>query len=56
MVGVAVVAPGDTLQVRAGARTMSLPFRELATYTGKRATRGGLLPRGWQKVDGLGVE
>ena len=56
VVGVAVVAPGDTLQVRAGARTMSLPFRELATYTGKRATRGGLLPRGWQKVDGLGVE
>ena len=55
VVGVAVVAPGDTLQVKSGARTMSIAYRDLDAYTGKRATRGGLLPRGWQKVDGLTV-
>ena len=56
VVGVAVVAPGATLQVRSGARTMSIPYRDLDAYKGKRATRGGLLPRGWQKVEHIGVE
>ncbi len=56
VVGVAVVSPGDTLQVRSGARTMSVPYKDLDTYMGKRATRGGLLPRGWQKVEALAVE
>ncbi|HET8818323.1 MAG TPA: DNA topoisomerase IV subunit A [Xanthomonadaceae bacterium] len=56
VVGVAVVAPGDTLQVTAGARTMSIAYKDLDAYTGKRATRGGLLPRGWQKVEQLRVE
>jgi topoisomerase-4 subunit A len=35
---------------------MTLSFRDLEAYLGTRATRGGLLPRGWQKVDGLVVE
>jgi topoisomerase-4 subunit A len=35
---------------------MSLSFKELEPYLGARGSRGGLLPRGWQKVDGLGVE
>ena len=52
----AVVAPGSTLVVKSGARTMSLSFKDLDTYVGARATRGGLLPRGWQKVEGLAVE
>ncbi|MET3929512.1 topoisomerase-4 subunit A [Lysobacter sp. OAE881] len=56
VVAVAVVAPGGTLVVKSGARTMSLSFKDLDTYLGARATRGGLLPRGWQKVEGLGVE
>jgi topoisomerase-4 subunit A len=56
VVAVAVVGPGATLQVRSGARTMSLSFKDLGEYVGSRATRGGLLPRGWQKVDGLSVE
>ncbi|AKC87518.1 DNA topoisomerase IV subunit A [Pseudoxanthomonas suwonensis] len=56
VVAVAAVAPSQTLQVRSGQRTMSLSFRELEEYLGARATRGGLLPRGWQKVDGLNVE
>ena len=56
VVAIAVVSPGGKLQVRSGARTMTLSFRELDEYIGARGSRGGLLPRGWQKVDGLGVE
>ncbi|KRG69018.1 DNA topoisomerase IV subunit A [Pseudoxanthomonas dokdonensis] len=56
VVAVAAVAPGSTLLVRSGQRTMSLSFKDLDTYLGARASRGGLLPRGWQKVDGLDVE
>ena len=56
VVAVAVVPPGGTLVVKSGTRTMSLPFKDLDTYLGARATRGGLLPRGWQKVEGLAVE
>jgi len=56
VVAVAVVPPGGTLVVKSGARTMSLSFKDLGEYVGARASRGGLLPRGWQKVDALGVE
>jgi len=56
VVAVAVVAPGSTLVVKSGARTMSLSFKDLEPYVGARATRGGLLPRGWQKVEGLDVQ
>ncbi|GAA5006716.1 DNA topoisomerase IV subunit A [Pseudoluteimonas lycopersici] len=56
VVAVAVVPPGGKLQVKSGSRTMTLSFRELDDYVGTRGARGGLLPRGWQKVDGLSVE
>ena len=56
VVAIAVVPPGGRLQVQSGARTMTLSFRELDAYVGARGSRGGLLPRGWQKVDGLNVE
>ncbi len=56
VVAVAVVPAGGTLAVKSGARTMTLSPKDLDAYMGARATRGGLLPRGWQKVDGLGVE
>ena len=56
VVAVAVVPPGGTLIVRSGARTMSLGWKDLDAYVASRATRGGLLPRGWQKVEGLNVE
>jgi len=55
-IAVAVVPPGGTLLVKSGTRTMSLSFKDLGEYVGARASRGGLLPRGWQKVDGLQVE
>ncbi|WP_058834337.1 DNA topoisomerase IV subunit A [Luteimonas abyssi] len=56
VVAVAVVGSGQTLQVKSGARTMGLSYRDLETYLGPRASRGGLLPRGWQKVEALDVE
>ena len=56
VIAVAAVSPGQTLQVRSGQRTMSLSFKDLDEYVGARASRGGLLPRGWQKVDGLDVQ
>ncbi|MGY0652609.1 DNA topoisomerase IV subunit A [Luteimonas sp. A537] len=56
VVAIAAVPQGGTLSVRSGARTMSLSYRDLETYLGARGSRGGLLPRGWQKVDGLAVD
>ncbi len=56
VIAVAVVAPGAALSVKSGARTMTLSYKDLDDYVGARASRGGLLPRGWQKVDGLAVE
>jgi topoisomerase-4 subunit A len=56
VIAIAVVAPGSALSVRSGNRAMTLSFRDLDAYVGHRASRGGLLPRGWQKVDGLSVE
>ena len=52
---VAVVPEGGSLQVKSGARTMTLAWKDLENYLGARASRGGLLPRGWQKVEGLAV-
>ncbi|MCD9047008.1 DNA topoisomerase IV subunit A [Luteimonas sp. MHLX1A] len=56
VVAVAVLGAGQTLQVKSGARTMSLSWKDLDSYIGVRASRGGLLPRGWQKVEALAVE
>ena len=56
VVAVAVVPAGGKLLVASGARTMTLAFKDLDAYLGARGSRGGLLPRGWQKVDGLAVE
>src|SRR3546814_8130069 len=56
VVAIAAVSPGGTLSVKSGARTMSLSFKDLDQYIGARASRGGLLPRGWQKVEGLHVD
>ena len=56
VVAVAVVPPGSKLALKSGTRTMTLSFKELDGYVGSRGQRGGLLPRGWQKVDALQVE
>nr|MDQ3057473.1 DNA topoisomerase IV subunit A [Pseudomonadota bacterium] len=56
VIAIVVVPPGGALSVKSGARTMTLSYKELEPYIGARASRGGLLPRGWQKVDGIAVE
>jgi topoisomerase-4 subunit A len=35
---------------------MTLKYADLKEYRGERAQRGGVLPRGWRKVDRLDVE
>ena len=54
---VSAVALGekDKLIVYAGARHLALRFTELANFLGARASRGRMLPRGFQKVDRLAV-
>src|SRR5690606_15314415 len=56
VVAVACVPEGGVLAVHSGARTMPLSWRDLEAYLGARGSRGGLLPRGWQKVDALSVQ
>ncbi len=56
VIAVAVVPEGGKLVVKSGARTMTLSWKELEEYLGARASRGSLLPRGWQKVDALSSE
>ncbi len=55
VVAVAVFAQTDQLQVLAGKRKMNLQFNDLEHYLGERGRRGHKLPRGLQRVDGLGV-
>jgi topoisomerase-4 subunit A len=52
---VAVLAPGDSLKLTGGQRTMTLGPGDLKEYAGGRGRRGNLLPRGWRKVDRMAV-
>jgi topoisomerase-4 subunit A len=56
LAAIAVVAPEQSLLVYSGDRKMTLKYSDLAEYRGERAQRGAVLPRGWRKVDRLGVE
>ena len=56
LLAIAAVAPGQTLKVLCGERTMSLTYRDLGDYRGERGQRGAVLPRGWRKAEGLEVE
>ena len=44
-----IVGPRDRLIVHCGERKMTLRGKTLESYLGKRALRGRMLPRGWQK-------
>lgn len=55
LVAVAVVQPGDSLLLTGGQRTMTLKPADLREYAGSRGQRGGLLPRGWRKIERLAV-
>jgi topoisomerase-4 subunit A len=52
---VAVFEPGQSLLLFSNQRTMTLGPKDLAEYQGARSQRGGLLPRGWRKVDRVAV-
>jgi topoisomerase-4 subunit A len=49
------MAAGRSLKVLAGSRHITLKGRDLDAYRGERGKRGGRLPRGFQRVDGLEV-
>ena len=55
MISVQLLGPADELLVYAGARHLRMKGRDLEHYVGERARRGRKLPRGFQKVDSLGV-
>ena len=52
LVVTALTADSD-LKVLSGKRPLTLKPADLSNYTGSRAQRGTLLPRGFQKVDGM---
>jgi topoisomerase-4 subunit A len=47
----AVVHQGGEATLFCGARKLTLGWRDLQAYEGARASRGQMLPRGFQKVD-----
>lgn len=53
---IAAVSNGQSLVIYSGKRHMRLSFSDLNDYEGKRASRGKILPRGFQNVDNIGVE
>ena len=55
LVALAAFQTGQELVVVAGGRITRLKGHDLDAYRGSRAQRGGLLPRGLQRVDRLEV-
>ncbi|WP_440994459.1 DNA topoisomerase IV subunit A [Cysteiniphilum litorale] len=53
---VSAITNGQSLIIYSGKRHMRLSFSDLNEYQGKRASRGKILPRGFQNVDHIGVE
>ena len=53
MVGAIALVKGQDCLVWAGQRYLRLSWSDSETYWGERAQRGGLLPRGFRKVDRL---
>jgi topoisomerase IV subunit A len=51
----AVIHEGGGLIIMAGKQRTTLKPRDLDTYQGERGRRGKLLPRGYQRVDGVEV-
>ncbi len=52
VVGMVVISEGaGKLTLRAGQRKLGLKWSDLIEYSGSRATRGGVLPRGFRRVE-----
>jgi len=56
LVGVACLPEGRNVVLQAGKRTLTLKSSDLGGYIGERGRRGGLLPRGFQRIEGISVE
>ncbi|MBE9589852.1 DNA topoisomerase IV subunit A [Moraxella sp. K127] len=56
LVAVCALADTDNLIIRTNKRTLTLKPADWASYQGKRAGRGGALPKGFLSVVGIGVE
>ncbi len=52
---IAGVHQSDALIIYAGKRHMKLSYSDIEDYHGKRASRGKMLPRGYQNVDSLEI-
>lgn len=55
VVAVAVLSEQDSLTLWAGKRHLTLKASELDHYRGERGRRGNKLPRGFQRVESMGV-
>jgi topoisomerase-4 subunit A len=53
VVAVASVRQGGELTLYCGQRKLILSWRDLQAYVGARASRGNMLPRGFQRVDSV---
>jgi len=53
--GLCVLDAGSSVRVHAGKRVLTLKPADLDSYAGQRAQRGQLLPRGFQKVNSIGL-
>ena len=49
------VPMGSSIMIQAGKRQMTLKWKELQKYKGKRAQRGTLLPKGYQSVTDMAL-
>jgi topoisomerase-4 subunit A len=56
LVAVSALPPESHLYVYAGKRHLNMKPAEWEPFMGKRAQRGGVLPRGFTSVVGLGLE
>jgi topoisomerase-4 subunit A len=53
VVSICVLLETQNLKVTAGKRHLTIKFQDLNNYIGKRARRGNLLPKGYQKLKNL---
>ena len=53
VVAIATLTEGDSLSLESGKRTLTLKPMDIANFMGVRGRRGGLLPKGFQKVSGV---
>lgn len=56
VVAFTILKPESALIISSGKRNLTLKASDLALYTGNRAKRGTLLPKGFQRVDALNHE